>query len=59
MYVSRFFGQGRVYTVRSQTAGSDDADNDNAVYMTMYDATGNTCLQTRLDSDEDDFELNA
>ena len=48
----------RVYTVRVRTGDSANSGTDDAVYLTMYDATDNACIETRLDSGGgNDFEV--
>ena len=46
----------RVYTVRVRTIDSPYSGTDDPVYLTMYDASGNACVETLLDSyGVDDF----
>ena len=48
----------RVYTVRVRTIDSPYSGTDDPVYLTMYDASDNACVETMLDSGGgDDFEV--
>ena len=53
------FDPERVYTVRTFTANSPDTGTNDLVYLTMYDATDNACVETMLDSYGNDFEEGA